>query len=43
MARSKEFVAWQKLECARRLGQLSLIDEEVEKQMRAENIKIEYL
>jgi hypothetical protein len=39
MAESKEFKAWHKLECAKRLGQPS-IDEIVDKEL--EKIKIEY-
>jgi len=39
MAESKEFKAWHKIECARRTGQLDLIEREVERQLH--NIKVE--
>lgn len=39
MAESKEFKAWNKLEVARKTGQLYDIEQEVDRQMR--NIKIE--
>jgi hypothetical protein len=42
MAESKEFIAWQKLECARRLGQLEKIEELLNEQLADENLKIEY-
>ena len=40
MAESKEFKKWHKLEVMRRLGTLTQIEDEVERQMR--NVKIEY-
>jgi len=40
---TKEFKAWHKVECMRRLGTLNEVEEIVEKQMAPENIKIEYL
>lgn len=39
MAESKEFKDWHKIECARRSGELALIEAEVERQMR--KIKVE--
>lgn len=42
MAESKEFIAWQKLECARRMGQLDAIEKLVNEQLADENLKIEY-
>jgi protein subunit release factor B len=38
---SPKFLAWHKLECARRMGQRS-IDEIVDEQMKPENLKIEF-
>ena len=42
MARSKEFAAWQKLECARRLGQIASVEKAVDELMLDKHIKIEY-
>ena len=43
MANSKEFKAWHKKECARRLGQLTSIETEVDRQIQEMNLKIEYV
>lgn len=43
LVESKEFKKWHKLEVARRKGLLAEIEEEVEKMMKPENLKIEYL
>lgn len=43
MAESKEFKAWHKLECARRLGQLESIEDAVDLAMLDPNLKIEYI
>lgn len=42
MAESKEFKAWHKLECARRLGQAIDIEKSVDEMMREANLKIDY-
>ena len=41
MAESKTFKAWHKLETARRMGQLTTLNETVDKAMKPANIKIE--
>jgi hypothetical protein len=43
MAESKEFKAWHKLECARRLGQLEEIEKIISEQLLDKNLKIEYI
>lgn len=40
MAESKEFQQWQRIEVARRTGQLLEIEQEVERQMRQVNVEI---
>lgn len=42
MAESKEFKAWHKLECAKRLGQIEEINKTVNEQLLDKDIKIEY-
>lgn len=42
MAESKEFKAWHKIECARRLSGKSL-EEILDEQMKEENLKIEFI
>lgn len=42
MAESKEFKAWHKLECARRLGQESEIQKLLDEKLLDKNLKIEY-
>lgn len=39
---TKEFKAWHKVECMRRLGILKKIEKEVSRQMEPENLKIEF-
>jgi peptide chain release factor len=41
MAETKEFKAWHKIECAKRLGKLAEIEENVINAMRVSNLKIE--
>lgn len=41
MAKSERFLAWHKLEVARRLGLLKAAEEVVESQMDAKNIRVE--
>ena len=41
MANSKKFRSWQRIESARRMGTLVDINEEVERQMRPGNLRIE--
>ena len=43
MAESKEFKAWHKIECARRLGNLQEVEDIVNQQMADKNLKIELL
>lgn len=43
MIKTPAFVAWHKLECAKRLGQLSNIESILDEQMRDANLKIEYI
>jgi protein subunit release factor A len=43
MAETKEFKAWHKVECMRRLGQLKEVEKAVDAAMSPENIKIEYI
>lgn len=43
MAESKEFKAWHKLECAKRLGQTIEIEKLLNESMSDKNLKIEYL
>jgi hypothetical protein len=43
MAESKEFKAWHKLECAKRLGQVEEIEKIISEQMLDKNLKIEYI
>jgi hypothetical protein len=43
MAESKEFKAWHKLECARRLGQTQEIEKLLNESMSDDNLKIEYI
>jgi hypothetical protein len=43
MANSKEFKAWHKLECARRLGQTEEIEKLLNESMSDKNLKIEYV
>ena len=43
MAESKEFKAWHRLECAKRMGQAEEIDKIISEQMLDKNIKIEYI
>lgn len=43
MAESKEFKAWHKLECARRLGQAAEIEKIISEQLLDKNLKIEYI
>jgi hypothetical protein len=43
MANSKEFKAWHKLECAKRLGQAGEIEKLLNESMSDENLKIEYV
>ena len=41
MAETKEFKAWHKMECARRMGQLTDLKETVDNAMKSANIRIE--
>lgn len=41
MIETKEFKAWHRAECARRMGETALIEERVEEAMRPHNIKTE--
>ena len=43
MAETKEFKLWHKAETARRLGFIHSVDDEVNKMMKPENLKVEYL
>ncbi len=38
-----EFIRWHKLECARQMGRLVNIEDEVDKEMQDKNLKIEML
>ncbi len=42
LANSKEFKAWHKLECARRLGQVDEVEKLVNDLLADKNLKIEY-
>ena len=42
MAESKEFEAWHKLECARRLGQTIEMEKLLNESMSDKDLKIEY-
>lgn len=41
LVESDKFKKWHKLECARRLGTFVDIEQQVEKEMRSENLKVE--
>jgi peptide chain release factor 2 len=41
LVKTKEFVAWHKMETMRRLGQLKDVEHRVEEMMKPENLKIE--
>jgi protein subunit release factor A len=41
MASSKEFQKWHKMECARRMGDVLSMKEQLEQDLRAENLTIE--
>ena len=42
MAKTKEFLAWHKMECARRLGKLKDINKVVDQQMNEKNLRVEF-
>lgn len=41
LANSPEFLAWHRMEVARRLGQLRDVEKRVDEMMREENLKVE--
>lgn len=42
LTKTKQFQAWHKIECSRRMGQLEDIEKKVDRAMDEKNLKVEY-